>query len=107
AFHDVLTAFEGGIRVFMEDVLLSPAFGPAGFCGSIAWAQRVSDPHVAAAHSKAKLTLYKKLSRMVPFVAFDQQPTGIDKLLYKLFRSRVPHEEVSPEDWIAGISLFP
>jgi predicted O-methyltransferase YrrM len=39
AFHDALNAFPGPIRVFVEDVLRSDRFGPAGFVQSIAWAQ--------------------------------------------------------------------
>src|SRR2546422_8145249 len=39
ALHDVLHRFEGPIRVFVEDVLRSDRYGPAGVCGSIVWAQ--------------------------------------------------------------------
>src|SRR2546423_7388276 len=39
ALHDVLHNFAGPIRVFVEDVLGSDRYGPAGCCGSIGWAQ--------------------------------------------------------------------
>ena len=39
AFHMPLSEFPGPIRVFVEDVLRSDRFGPAGFVQSIAWAQ--------------------------------------------------------------------
>src|SRR3989442_6675255 len=38
ALHDVLHRFEGPIRVFVEDVLRSDPYGPAGFCSAIVWA---------------------------------------------------------------------
>lgn len=39
AFHDSLNAFEGPIRVFVEEILRSDRFGPSGFVHSIAWSQ--------------------------------------------------------------------
>ena len=39
AMHDVLGTFEGALRVFVEEILDSDDFGPAGFSGSIGWAQ--------------------------------------------------------------------
>ena len=39
ALHDALHAFEGPIRVFVEQILRSDRFGPAGFVQSVAWAQ--------------------------------------------------------------------
>lgn len=103
AFHDVLHEFEGGVRVFMENVLLSPHFGAAGFCGSIAWSQFHNDPASAAKYRPAKIGLYKKLARLVPFLAFDQPITGLRKKIYKLHRSRVPHDAVNPQAWLSSI----
>jgi hypothetical protein len=39
ALHDSLSNFEGPIRVFVEEMLQSGKFGPAGFVHSIAWSQ--------------------------------------------------------------------
>ena len=39
AFHDSLNTFDGPIRVFVEEILRSDRFGPAGFVHSIAWAE--------------------------------------------------------------------
>ena len=39
AMHDALNVCPGPIRVFVEDILRSDRFGPAGFVHSIAWAQ--------------------------------------------------------------------
>src|SRR5260370_37052480 len=39
ALHDALQAYEGPIRVFVEEILRSNRFGPAGVVQSIAWGQ--------------------------------------------------------------------
>ena len=103
AFHDVLHEFEGGVRVFMEDVLLSPHFGAAGFCGSIAWSQFHKDPLKTTTYRPDKIDLYRKLGRLVPFLAFGQPLKGFRKKIYKLHRSRVPHGPVDPEKWLSSI----
>lgn len=103
AIHDVLHEFEGGARVFAEQVLLSPNFGACGFCGSIAWAQFNSDASASAPWHGQKLKLYKKLSRLIPLVAFDSRIEGLTRLKYKLFRSHVPHAAVDPDAWLKMI----
>lgn len=103
AIHDVLHEFEGGIRVFMEDVLLSPNFGACGFCGSIAWAQFNSDAAKNRKFRDEKLTLYKKLSRLVPFVVLRKELKGFEKKKYKFFRFMVPHGGVDPRDWLKKV----
>lgn len=104
AIHDVLHEFDGGIRVFMEDILLSPSFGACGLCGSIAWAQFHQDETKGRAHRRTKLDLYKKMSRLIPFVALRERLNGFEKKKYKLFRSRVPHAAVDPREWIKMVS---
>lgn len=104
AIHDVLHEFDGGIRVFMENVLLSPQFGASGFCGSIAWAQFDSNEKKNLKHASAKLALYKKLSRLIPFVVFREgELKGFEKKKYKLFRSRVPRGAVNPHEWLKKV----
>lgn len=100
AIHDVLHEFEGGVRVFAEDVLLSRNFGACGFVGSIAWAQFTSNPSETGPLLETKLRLYKKVSRLIPFVAFGNKLEGFEKKKYKLLRSRVPHGPVDPEKWL-------
>ena len=56
AMHDVLSRYDGCIRVFTEDVLDSPHFGAAGICGSIGWAQYWHDPAQAREHADANLS---------------------------------------------------
>lgn len=104
AIHDVLHEFDGGLRVFMEDVLLSPNFGACGFCGSIAWAQFRADEQAGWQFREEKLSLYEKLSRLVPYVVFKRELKGFEKKKYKFYRSRVPHEEIEPRAWLKKVS---
>jgi predicted O-methyltransferase YrrM len=104
AIHDVLHEFDGGIRVFMEDVLLSPNFGACGFVGSIAWAQFCKDEATGWRYRDEKLTLYRKLSRLIPYVVFKKELKGFEKKKYKLQRSRVPHGAVNAREWLKKVS---
>lgn len=103
AIHDVLHEFEGGIRVFMEDILLSPFFGACGFVGSIAWAQFKKDETTGWKYRDEKLMLYRKLSRLIPFVVFKKELQGFEKKKYKLLRSRIPHGAVNPQEWLKKV----
>lgn len=104
AIHDVLHEFDGGVRVFMEHVLLSPNFGACGFVGSIAWAQYLADEKEAVQYREQKLSLYKKLTRLIPFVVMREKGVkGFEKKMYKLARSRVPHGPVDPARWLAEV----
>jgi hypothetical protein len=103
ALHDVLHGGDGPLRVVMEDLLLSKKYGAAGFCGSIAWAQRCSESE-SAAHNDAKIALYRRLSRLMPHVAFREHLRGAAKLKYKLQRWRVPHGDVEPSSWLRQVS---
>lgn len=101
ALHDVLHTFEGPVRVFADELLDSDAFGPAGLCGSIGWAQyRPSD---GAQWRAARHALRRRVARLIPFVRDGRQPTGLQKLRYKLWRSLVPHAAVRPEDWLKAV----
>lgn len=103
AIHDVLHAFDGGIRVFMENILLSPNFGACGFCGSIAWAQFHTDERKTLKFRKEKLTLYEKSSRLIPFVVFSGELKGLEKKKYKYYRSRIPHAAINPQQWLEKV----
>jgi predicted O-methyltransferase YrrM len=100
ALHDVLHVSPGPIRVFMEDVLLSAHFGPAGLCGSIGWGQFFADAQAAWPCRARKMFLYRRLSRLLPYVAFGQKVHGFEKQKYKFLRWRVPHREVRPSEWL-------
>lgn len=103
AIDDVLNAFDGGVRVFMEDILLSENFGPCGFVGSIAWSQFREDKQKTQKHRDEKLHFYSRLSKLVPFVAFGGELDGLKKKKYKFYRSRIPHGEIKPEEWLKKI----
>jgi MMP 1-O-methyltransferase len=102
AFHDVLHSFEGPVRVFAEVVLGSNDFGPAGLCGSIGWAQY--RPADGTSWKAARQRLKRKLERLIPFVRGGEDPKGLRKLRYKLWRGLVPHAAPDPAAWVRAVS---
>lgn len=100
AFHDALGNFKGPIKVFIEEVLQSDKFGPAGLCGTIGWAQHLTDKEVHMKYKREKLDLYDRLSKLLPFAMGNKQIKGINKILHKILRLRVPHSEIQPVKWI-------
>lgn len=98
ALHDVLNAFDGPIRVFVEGVLGSDAFGPAGCCGSIGWAQR--RPRDGAAWRAERERLARRGARLIPFVRDGRAPRGLNKVRYKLWRALVPHGPMDAGTWV-------
>lgn len=102
ALHDVLHTFEGPVRVFAEELLGSDAFGPAGVCGSIGWAQY--RPRDGAQWRRARAALARRVTRLVPFVREGRSPTGLRKLRYKLWRGLVPHAAPDPAAWVRAVS---
>lgn len=105
AIHDVLHNFEGAIRVFLEDVLLSNHFGPAGMCGSIGWSQYFKDSDIGCKFKHQKTELYRKLSRLIPYSVFSKDIKGFTKIKYKILRSRVPHPDINPSKWLKQVIL--
>jgi predicted O-methyltransferase YrrM len=103
AVHDVLNAFEGPIRVFVEEVLARDAFGPAGVCGSIGWAQFRPADGVAYRHERVALS--RRAARLVPLVRDGRAPTGPARWRYKLLRALVPHDPPTPAAWMARVAL--
>jgi predicted O-methyltransferase YrrM len=104
ALHDALHPFDGPIRVMVEDILPSDQFGPAGFVGSIAWAQFRPASGAAAHWREMRRSLAKKASRLLPFVR-DTRPMGRLKFaMYKLARAGVPHQALDPNRFADLIS---
>ena len=97
AFHDALNAFHGPIRVFVEEILRSDRFGPAGFVHSIAWAQH--RPGDGSAFRKTRSSLARRASRLIPFVEHGEELRGLVKRHYKLRRFLVPHSAISAGKW--------
>jgi predicted O-methyltransferase YrrM len=105
ALHDALNTFEGPIRVFVEELLSSDDFGPAGMVGSIGWAQY--RPGAGAAHRPARERLARRAGRLIPFMARlegGRELRAWDKVRYKLWRRFVPHAGMHPESWVAAVS---
>lgn len=102
ALHDALHEFEGPIRVFVENMLRSDQFGPAGFLHTIGWSQY--RPHDGVRFRAERERLAKRAARLIPFVT--QGPVkGLGKLRYKLWRALVPHAVLPPTEWVAKVSL--
>ncbi len=104
AFHDTINAFEGSLRVFMENVLLSPHFGPAGLNGTIGWARYFKDAARTRPYRSDKVKLYGRLSRLVPYVALDSLPSGWSRATFRFHRWRVPHRDLAPEKWLKQVA---
>jgi hypothetical protein len=85
-------------------VLLSTNYGPCGVCGSIGWAQYLGPGDRHSFYAKQKLSLYRALSRLIPFVAYGGAPWGVNPLGYRLRRPLVPHGDVDPQRWKSAIA---
>ncbi len=98
AMHDALHAYEGPIRVFVEQVLGSDRFGPAGFVQSVAWAQ--FRPDDGAKFREERQQLARRAARLIPFLKDSRPLHGLKKMRYKLARSRVPRAPISATEWV-------
>jgi predicted O-methyltransferase YrrM len=103
ALHDSLSNFDGPIRVMVESLLASDDFGPAGFHGSIAWAQ--FRPRDGARFRGERQALAARARRLVPFVEEGLPLTGLRRLRFKAWRALVPHGDVDPAAWMARVGL--
>ena len=94
AMHDVLGTFEGALRVFVEEVLDRDDFGPAGFSGSIGWAQY--RPRDGARFRWRRRLLALPARKLIPVARrADRGLHGWNKFLYKLWRPLAPHGDIS------------
>lgn len=102
ALHDALHAFEGPIRVFVEEILRSDRFGAAGFVQSIAWGQ--FRPHDGAEFRKNRERLARRAEKLLPYLKDSTPLQGLRKMRYKLVRSRVSRAPLSASEWLSLIS---
>jgi hypothetical protein len=102
AFHDTLHEFEGPIRVFVENILGSDRFGPAGFLHTIGWAQY--RPKDGIKFRKQRQQLARKATRLIPLVANGRQVVGLTRMRYKLNCARVPHQVLTPSEFSAALT---
>ena len=105
--HDVLGTWEGPLRVFIEDLLECDDFGPAGFCGSIGWAQWRPDEGGARRFRLRRTLLALPARQLVPVAASGRGLVGRNNLRYKFWRPLAPHGEVNPGRWAASVALPP
>ena len=98
ALHDSLHFFEGPIRTFVECILGSDRFGPAGFLHTIAWAQ--FRPQDGDRWRRERQHLARRARRLLPLVAPPAANAGWRRLRYKATLALVPHRVPSPERWI-------
>lgn len=105
AMHDVLHQNDGPVRVFAEDVLRSPDFGAAGFCGSIGWSQFLPEAGGSSRHASLKARLLARLNRLLRHTSPGASNAAWHRLLYRVARSGVPHAEVAPEAIIAQLQF--
>ncbi len=96
AMHDVLGTFEGSLRVFVDEILRCDDFGPAGFCGSIGWAQYRPSTGRSLRNRLRRAALAIPAARLIPVATRGRQLQGWDKYIYKFWRPLAPHGAINP-----------
>jgi len=107
AIHDVLNAFEGPIRVFVEEILESDDFGPVGLCGSIGWGQYRPWEGAGRRFRRTRLRLARRVARLVPDAPRRHELRGLSRLRYRLWRALVPNGPVDPQRWSRIVANTP
>ena len=102
ALHDALNAFEGPIRVFVEEILRSDRYGPAGVVQSTAWGQ--FRPKDGKDFRELRSKIERRARRILPFVSSGTSLRGLRKIGFKLVRSRVPRAAITPREWAELVS---
>ena len=95
AMHDVLGTFEGCLRAFAEDILESDDFGPAGFSGSIGWAQYRPKGGGALKYRVRRSLLAIPARRLLKVAQRGRNLDGWSKYVYKFWRPLAPHGNVN------------
>ncbi|MEA2763221.1 MAG: 1-O-methyltransferase [Gemmatimonadaceae bacterium] len=94
--HDVLGTHYGSLRVFIEHVLGSDDFGPAGYSGSIGWAQYRPLDGDGARYRVRRRLLAIPARQILPVAKSPRGLAGWNKLRYKIWRPLAPHGAISP-----------
>jgi len=97
AIHDTLHEFEGPIRVFVEQILASDDYGPAGFLHTIGWAKYC--PGAGAKYRERRECLAQRARRLIPLVTGGRSVRGLAKYRWKLLCARIPHQVLPPVEW--------
>ena len=104
AFHDTLSTFTGPMRVFINEILLSPNFIFCGITSSIAWAQYSHNTHITQQQWEEKINLAIKLHRVLPISFRIENNLPYSKLIYKYRRSQVPHKIINISKWLDKVN---
>lgn len=105
AMHDVLGTWEGPLCTFVDEVLGSDDFGPAGFCGSIGWAQHRPDDGGARRFRWTRRRLAWPSRHLISVARAGRNAVGLNKWRYKLWRALAPHHSVDPARWVGQVAL--
>lgn len=103
AIHDTLHEFEGPIRVFVEQMLRSDKFGPAGLLHTIGWAQY--RPRDGVQFRRQRERLARRAARLIPLVADGRSVTGFAKWRWKMQCALIPHPILSPAEWESTLTI--
>ncbi|MEP6905270.1 MAG: class I SAM-dependent methyltransferase [Gemmatimonadales bacterium] len=106
AMHDVLGTHYGSLRTFVEEILESADFGPAGYCGSIGWAQFRPDDGGSLRHSLQRKLLAITARQIIPVAKTGLGLVGWNKLRYKIWRPLAPHGPVNIRRLWKALSSF-
>ena len=102
AMHDVLSRFPGATRVFLEQVLQSDDFGPAGYSGTIGWAQYRPRDGGTQTFRRRRNRLARTTGRLLRVLERGEL-TRLRELQHRLWRTLTPHGAVDPVSWLADV----
>ena len=105
AMHDVLGTWPGPLRVFVEDVLASNDFGPAGCFKSIGWAQYRPADGRAWRFRWRRRRLAVAARRLIAVAQAGWVTTGLGRWRHKFWWSLLPHGPVDPARWAAQVAI--
>jgi len=103
--HEVMNTFSGPIHVFLEEMLRSGQFGPAGVFGMHGWGQ--FRPQDGRDFQQRRSELEERVSELLPFVEGERAPRGLAKIRFKLKRMRVPRSRIRPRTWEEMLARSP
>ena len=105
AMHDVLGTWPGPLRAFVEDVLGSDDFGPAGCFKSIGWAQyRPADGGRGRRFRWRRWRLAVALRHLIPVAEAGWVTTGLAWWRHRFWWRVLPHRAVDPARWAAQVA---
>jgi hypothetical protein len=102
ALHDTLHEFEGPIRVFVEEMLRSDCFGPAGLLHSIGWAQYCPCDGIRFRGPRERLA--RRAEKLIPLVAGGRSVNGLAKYRWKVLCALIPHAILSAAELEKALS---